>query len=608
MRQFSTILLLLACILQASAQTSGPDKVYQDALVTTARSPYLMPDGRLLFITEKNLNLFEGKASKGAFLKCLQGNQELWEYKLSEGAISDGDIVIRPDGSIYVGFMEHFNCNSSLSESFYTWIHLMPDGQLIKKLTLEESKIKSQPIENAFGMKLAPNQAKAYVLVQNPINREVDVRSIDLENNLEVKKIDNLPIYGLGDAPVSLTPDTFGLNTVWVASHLNIYKIQGDSLQAIIPGGVTDCNDYITFAPDGSTISIASSQTITTYAITPDGIGPQLAQIEVNSSNIIQLTTMQNGELCAVGTSGYQWGVPLYNECIRWPSAIELSDSTQQVTAIPGTRLAPQVIPTLDYILLVQTGKYGSSDIYYYPQYETTAEIRRHAWVTGAPLITYPDLKMRSVNMDPDTWGFIRRNETSTDFYINCPGGKAAIVNQNDYTINSLVLTALFGSKVFFNDCTEDLFMRRRFDNLNLPPYHSIDLPIDSFIIEGTYNFSSSGNLLEPIIFAWVVPDNIPDKNPDDNGLSAAYTVVERTPPGKLDVFPNPVSGDYLTATIEDNDLGRAHFRIYNMLGQLVSEQNVQNTNEYYTVPIGDIPKGIYYLRAGNDAKIFIRH
>jgi hypothetical protein len=599
MRQLIYTITFTLHVLLASAQVPGPDKAYQDALITSAGSPYLMSDGRLLFITEGNLSITGGGRSTGTFLKCLQGNQEVWQYKIAEGTILESDIVVHPDGTIYVGLIDLSPCNGFV-ETIHVWIQLTSDGQLIKKQTLNLSEILALEQSFTLLMKLSPTQAKAYVLVFN--DTATEIRSIDLDNNLTIAKVVTLPIDRQLDFPLSITLDSFGLNTVWVASANNIFKIQGDSVQAIIPGGVFSNTELVTFAPDGSTVTFATRQLISTYAITPEGIGPLLAQTTINSSSIVQLATLTNGELCAIGITGGN------TECLRWPSSSALASSSPTITKITSATVSYEVIPTIEYILSVHTGQYFPFSIDGNTR-RTTAEVRRHAWSTGAPYVTYPDLVLESVNLDPDTWGYTYGGIDNPQTYINCTeGGIVTVLNQSNTTINSLVLTAFY-EKLDFIGCGEDRYMRRRFDNLNLTFGQRIELPLDPFINQNTPGLFGPSPNNKPFIFVWVAaPNDLPDYSPYNNGRVVTDFFNERTPPGIFNVFPNPVTGDILTITIVPQDLDQARFRIYNMLGQLALERKVSNSEEYYYLPIHDLPKGMYCLRVGEESKIFMRN
>jgi hypothetical protein len=597
--------LLISTLLMAQ---SGPDRAYQDQILSVAKAPYMMSDGRLLYVTEHFSSLVNSSPPEGSVLHCVRDNNELWQYQLADSAfLADYQIVEMQDGSIIVTFWRLGEC-ARITTPEITWIKFANDGTLIER------------IQRPFTELIDPNKFFISKYIIDPIRKKtIFILSGEAGSSLlqlgtgqtdTLEHMLALPFRPEVANGTGIIIDTIHPNTMWLIGNQGLYKIVDNTIQDSVRYNFNVTQFFpqgIAMAPDGSTISVYSfNGIIHTYAITPEGIGDLIAQTTITNTYPIQLSTLSDGSFCAFGVISND-NMPILS-CFRWPSATSLGIVVPQTTQINLNSFIPDIVPTIDYVLLLQISNHfpiseSGFDL------RTTGEIRRYTWGTGAPIMPYPDVVLESVVTAPDTWGYTF-GQFDEFTYINCSGGgTVTIFNKGNSTIQSLVLSAFFERSSFADNCSPDRQMRRRFDNLNLASGQRIQLPLDPFINEATITVFGITTSDKPSIIVWAsAPNDLPDANTRDNGLVVTDFFNERTAPGTFNIFPNPVSGDYLAITIVPEDLIQARFRIFNMLGQLVSTPVVVNTEEYYFLPVHDLPKGVYYLTIGEESRLFMRN
>lgn len=87
---------------------------------------------------------------------------------------------------------------------------------------------------------------------------------------------------------------------------------------------------------------------------------------------------------------------------------------------------------------------------------------------------------------------------------------------------------------------------------------------------------------------------------------SKAVMLDSRTGENPLNsVFPNPVTGDQLYLNMYSNNAGKKIIRVINAAGLQVSmrEYTVAHGLQLLTVPVHDLPPGIYYLQTATDVR-----
>jgi hypothetical protein len=583
---------------------SGFDHSYQERLKTNAKTPYFTSEGRLLYVIDRFSTLFGTGGHGSVTLHCSDENQELWQYELTATTIlSEYQIAEKPDGTIIVTYFDFGPCNN-FREPDLVWLHLSANGTLINQYKQPVTAITNTG--SGFIMRYIIDTKRSALLLLLFSNTDLKLWRMRIGDNPTLEQVSDFTVNMQTEFASEVLIDTTQENTILIPSNVALYKIVDDTIQSIQPYGFQFFPIDITVAPDGSTVTASSFESaIVTYSLTPEGIGPLVSQTTITNSNVPMLTTLKNGELCSATRLISPFVQQI--ECYIWPSATAL-ESMPMITRIELNTFVPEVLPTPDYILIAQTGQHFPIDVSGFQQI-TTAEVRRHSWGTGAPYLPYPDLVLESVTMAPDTWGYIY-GENNENTYINCAGGGTVTVrNQSNTVVQSLVLNAFYEKEDFDDLCAADRQMCRRFDNLNLAFDQRVELPLDPFINERTPTTFSGAPDNKPAIHVWVsAPNDMPDYTPRNNGLIVTDFFSLRAAPGTFHIFPNPVSSDYMTITLVPKDLIQARFRIYNMLGQLVATPIVVNNEEYYYLPVHDLPKGIYYLTIGEESRLFMRN
>lgn len=92
------------------------------------------------------------------------------------------------------------------------------------------------------------------------------------------------------------------------------------------------------------------------------------------------------------------------------------------------------------------------------------------------------------------------------------------------------------------------------------------------------------------------------------NDISAVHTGVTRINPADFDLYPNPASTSVnidFAKTLDDNYA----IKIYNNLGQVISQSEINAGADNVQIDVSDIPKGAYYisLEGGNGEKILTK-
>jgi hypothetical protein len=70
--------------------------------------------------------------------------------------------------------------------------------------------------------------------------------------------------------------------------------------------------------------------------------------------------------------------------------------------------------------------------------------------------------------------------------------------------------------------------------------------------------------------------------------------IRERNLQNKIEVYPNPIRERFTLRSSHKKDLT---FRLYDSFGRISTPLNVKKTRDTYEIIVGDIPKGIYFLK-----------
>lgn len=84
---------------------------------------------------------------------------------------------------------------------------------------------------------------------------------------------------------------------------------------------------------------------------------------------------------------------------------------------------------------------------------------------------------------------------------------------------------------------------------------------------------------------------------------------IKETDPQKIEniqIFPNPAN-DFLTIKLANPEFSESKITILNPIGIEVKNMNIQNSSGSINIDIKDIPAGVYFLRIGNETKMFVK-
>jgi photosystem II stability/assembly factor-like uncharacterized protein len=84
---------------------------------------------------------------------------------------------------------------------------------------------------------------------------------------------------------------------------------------------------------------------------------------------------------------------------------------------------------------------------------------------------------------------------------------------------------------------------------------------------------------------------------------------VQENKPQKIEniqIFPNPAN-DFITINLNNYEYSESNITILNPIGIEVKHLNIHNSSGCLNIDIKDIPAGVYFLRIGNETKMFVK-
>jgi len=119
-----------------------------------------------------------------------------------------------------------------------------------------------------------------------------------------------------------------------------------------------------------------------------------------------------------------------------------------------------------------------------------------------------------------------------------------------------------------------------------------------------SYHWASNGSTSDKQLKPWLDPNN---SNPTEiNGRGACNTDLNtyNISQTNINLYPNPAT-DYINIILEDSDINSFILNVYDILGNLIINEKINNYQTVYTINIANYNRGTYILNIITDKDSF---
>jgi len=128
-----------------------------------------------------------------------------------------------------------------------------------------------------------------------------------------------------------------------------------------------------------------------------------------------------------------------------------------------------------------------------------------------------------------------------------------------------------------------------------------------------------NGNVASRILSIEIADDNIPQN--ESSAMSHMFSLETESSNTQISVsdnrvnlndnlvlYPNPVRDNTLNLTLSKSDLGFSQIFVFNSLGSLVYQENVNGTiTSNYTLQLPSLPSGVYFIKLHSSTKELVK-